>query len=269
MKNAGKSGRRRRTSDGTAFEKEVLRILNILGYKMERNVLINNCQIDLYGEFLTGVIPLRLMVECKDYDNSRMVGIEEIQKFSGALGVARNQGAVDKGLLVTTNGFTAEAKGLARAAGIELRTYTELSTQLVNFDDYIDTIIAEFESSTISKYYIDLSGTETEDYELVEYISLFRPIDHYISRRLFTEGKDKLALLGNFGTGKSTFCKKYAYDLAQRYKCDKTSRVPVIISLKDYDARFDIQTLILNTLLTRYGVNITPVICQALQRIGK
>ena len=257
------------SSDGSAFEKDVLRILNVLGYKVERNVLINNCQVDIYGEYHTGSIPIRLMVECKDYKDNRTVGIMDINKFAGVLAVARNNGAVDIGLFVTTNGFTADAKVNALAAGITLRTNAELSTQLVNFDAYVEQIIREFEDSPISKFYIELSGTETEDYELEESAIFFRPVDDFIQRCLFLENREKLALLGNFGTGKSTFCKRYAYTLAQAYKSDKTGRVPILISLKDYDARFDIQTLILNTLLTKYGVNITPAICQALQRIGK
>ncbi|MBN9381997.1 MAG: sigma-70 family RNA polymerase sigma factor [Chitinophagaceae bacterium] len=256
-------------TDGAAFEQEVLKILELLRYKVQRNVHINGCQIDIYGEYATGVITLRLMVECKDYGEGHNVGIDEIMRFTGALAAARNAGIVDKGLLVTTHGFTAPAKTLAKRAGIDLTTYAELSTQLVNFDAYIDQVIAGFEDSPVSKYYIDLSGTETEEYESSKDITIFRPIDHYINDCLFKDHRKKLALLGNFGTGKSTLCRQYACTLAKKYREDMTARIPIIISLKDYDARFDIQTLILNTLLTTYGVDITPSICLALQRLGR
>jgi len=259
----------RKNPDGTAFEKEVLKILELLRYTVQRNVHINGCQIDIYAKYTTGVITLRLMVECKDYGEGRNVGIDEIKLFIGAITTARNEGIVDKGLLVTTQGFTAQAKTLAKKAGIDLTTYAELSTQLVNFDPYIDQVIASFENSPVSKYYIDLSGTETEEYEENANITLYRPIDDYINNCLFKNHQKKLALLGNFGTGKSTLCRQYACALAKRYREDKTARIPIIISLKDYDARFDIQTLILNTLLTNYGVDITLGISLALQRLGR
>ena len=140
-----------RPSTGDNFEEQVLKILGLLGYKGERNVLINGCQIDLYAEFRTGIITLKIMVECKDYRLGKTIGIEEVNKFSGALAVARNNGAVDKGLFVTTNGYTSTAKLHAKAAGIELTTYKELSTQLVDFDGYLEKVISEFESSPVSK----------------------------------------------------------------------------------------------------------------------
>lgn len=253
---------------GNVFEREVLDTLATLGYKVDRNVHIRGCQVDIYCEFYTGAITIRLMVECKNYDGSRMVGIDAVNKFAGILAVARNNGIVDKGLIVTTNGFTAQAKANARVAGIELKTYSELSTQLVNFDTYIDRIISEYESLKVSRYYIELSGTETEDYDDPDTI-FFRPIDGFIQQCLFNNDRSKVALLGNFGTGKSTFCQRYAYTLAQQYKRDHSARVPVLINLKDFEAGVDIQTLILNTLMIRYGINLTLVISLALQRIGK
>jgi hypothetical protein len=93
-----------------------------------------------------------------------------------------------------------------------LITFAELSTQLVNFDDYINKVIGEFEQSSVFKSYIDLSGTEMEDYEGANRSTFIRPLESFVDRLLFNEGRGKLALLGNFGTG--TFCRKYAYELA-------------------------------------------------------
>jgi RNA polymerase sigma factor (sigma-70 family) len=258
-----------RPSNGSYFEKEVVKTLRVLGYKVDRNVHINGCQIDIYGEFWTGMICMRLMVECKDYSDDETVGVDDIKLFNSVFSTARNNGIVDKGLFITTNGYTAPAKTFARAAGIELVTYADLSTQLVNFDSYIDQIIENFENSTVSKCYIDLSGTEVEDYEGNEDALIYRPIDGYIQRCLFDEQRGKLALLGNFGIGKSTFCRKYAYDQARKYKKDKTARIPVIINLKDYDSKFHIQELILKTLQFNYGVDINVPKSQTLQRMGK
>lgn len=57
----------KRPPTGTEFEVKTLTVLRLLGYRIQRNVTVNGCQIDIFGEYRTGVIPLRLMVECKDY----------------------------------------------------------------------------------------------------------------------------------------------------------------------------------------------------------
>src|ERR1043166_1441889 len=259
----------KRPSTGRAFEEQVVKVLRLLGYKVERNVSINGCQIDIYAEYRTGVITLKLMVECKNYGKGKTIGIEHVNKFAGVLAVARNTGAVDKGLFVTTEGYTTQAKLNARSAGIELTTFRELSTQLIDFSDYIERVISDFNSSSISKYYVDLSGTETEEYEGSDEAILHKPIDKYVNLILSDAEHRKLALLGNFGTGKSTFCRKYAHDLAVAYKKGKPVRIPILISLSDFDSKLHIQELILNTLQFRYNLNITRTICQELQRIGR
>lgn len=257
----------KRPPTGNAFEKDTLKVLRLLGYKVERDVTINGCQIDLFAEYRTGIIPLKLMVECKDFGFGRTVGIEEVNKFAGVLYPARGK-AVDKGLLVTTHGFTREAKDFALNAGIELVTFSALSTQLVNFDDYIERLIREFEQAPAFPYYIDLTGTETEDYEGAPASVFHRPLDDLVDRRLFETNGNRLALLGNFGTGKTTFCRKFAYDLALKYKQNPMSRIPIVIGLSDYEAKLDIQELVTNTLQFRYGVRIDLTLCQELQRLG-
>lgn len=257
------------SSNEKIFEDDVAKILQILGYNIQRNVIAKHSKADLYAEYTTGVISYKLIVECKSYKNDRLVECDEIRKFYYALMEEKELGSFYQGLFVTTNGFTSNAKELALTSGIELTTYAELSTKLVNFDLYIDRLINDFDESPIHSYYVDLSGTEDEDYENNQNVKYYRPIDNYINRCFEQDGETKLALLGNFGTGKSTFCQKYARDLANNYKKNKTGRIPVIISLKDFNSKIFIDELILNTLQNRYGININKSIFSELQRLGK
>lgn len=258
----------KRPTTGIPFEEKVVKVLRLLGYTVERNVTMSGCQIDIYAEFRTGIIPHRLMVECKDYGNKREVGIEEVNKFVGVMSPARGK-AIDKGLFVTTHGFTRHAKDYARDVGIQCVTFSDLSTELVNFDQYIDHIIAEFEDSELASSYIDLSGTEVEDYESIDPSNFHRPLDDLVDRYVFEDSRGRLALLGNFGTGKTTFCKKYSYDLARIYKEDPTSRIPILINLSEYERKQSIQEVITSTLQYGYGVRIDTALCLELQRLGK
>lgn len=256
-----------RPTDGSVFEVNCLKVLRLLGYSVHQDVAVSGCQIDVFAEYCTGIIPLRLMVECKDYGTDRNVGVAEVKEFAGILNTARGR-AVDKGLLIASSGFTRAARAFAEVAGIQLVCFSELATQLVPFDDYIDRIISEYESMRVSQCYIALSVSFTEDYDLDQSV-IERPLDNVVSKLLFDENHTKVALLGNFGTGKSTFCKKFAYDLARRYKSDRTQRIPIVVNLSDYESKLDIQELVTNTLQFRYNVRIDLTICQELQRLGR
>lgn len=253
-------------STGSEFEESTLKVLRLLGYEVKHNVTLEGSQIDLLAEYKTGVIPLRLMVECKDEDQN--VGIEAIKQFSGALSPVRGK-LVDKGLLVAKSGFTRAAKELGDAAGIQLVTFNELANRLVDFDAFIEQVIQEFEGSPSSSYYVDLPYALTEGYTTEAPDVIQRPLDSAVKRLLSEEGKSRIALLGNFGTGKTTWCKKFARDLALEYKKDPTSRIPLVVSLADYETKLDIQQLITNTFQFRYGVRIDLTICQELQRLGR
>lgn len=245
-----------------------MRILRLLGYSVERNLTVAGCQIDLFAEYRTGVIPLRLLVECKDYAEATNVGVEEVKEFSGVLYPARGR-AVDKGLLVARHGFTRAAKELAEEAGITLVSFPDLTNQLVDFQPYIERVIDDFERLPVSNHYVDLSFSESEDYLGGDQSVIQRPLDDAVNKALLEDGKTKLALLGNFGTGKSTWCRKYARDIAKTYEKDHTKRIPIVVPLTDYEANVDIQQLITNTLQFRYALRIDLAVCQELQRLGR
>ena len=257
-----------RPSTGGEFEENVMKVLRLLGFTVERNVTILACQIDLFAQLKTGIIRHRIMVECKDYEPSNIVGIEDVKAFSGTVAAARGR-AVDKGLLVTRSGFSRHAKEFAESAGIELATFSDLQNQLIDFDAYLDKLIADYDGSPVSKYFIELPFSESEDFDLGDTQIIHRPLDEAVNRILFENGNSTLALLGNFGTGKSTWCKKYARDLAIKCKAQRTTRIPVLVSLSDYDSNIDIQQLITNTLQYGYGLRIDTAICQELQRLGR
>jgi len=296
-----------RPSSGVSFEGQVLKTLQLLGYKVRHNVSVHGSQTDVCADIRTGLITIRLLVECKEYGPGRHVGIEEVNKFAGVVAVARNTGVADKGLLVTTTGFTKEARTNAEAAGIQLITYTELSTQLVDFSQYLERLVADYQALPVSNHYVAIAGTHSEEYEGLDSSEFTRPIDNLVDKyllssppttprtripdervasvgrdsrsiqvqnasapsRTYPRTGDKLALLGNFGTGKSTFCRKYAHDLALRFQKDPTQRIPILISLSEFNDRFDIQHLALGTLIEQYGVSITRDLFGELQRQGR
>jgi NACHT domain len=63
-----------------------------------------------------------------------------------------------------------------------------------------------------------------------------------------------LALLGSYGTGKSSFARHLAYRCSIAFQAGKLNRIPFLIELKDFGSHQDIRGLITHELVNRHGV---------------
>ena len=259
----------KRHSDGKDLEKKTLEVLRAMGLDMRQNVRVGQCQIDLHGIFIVGNSVYSMIVECKDYGDRQNVGIAELKEFGGAFSAARKVRKADRALFVTTLGFTADARAYAEIEGIQLATYKELATTFLNFDAYTLQITQSFEQTPCANFIIRQGGAKTEDGENHKDASFFSPLDTLIQDSWNNKACRKLALLGNFGTGKSTFLRYLTYVLAKIHTQDKTSPIPIFVSLRNYDCNFDIHTLVRNCLQQDYGFSLTPAAWQVLWGLGK
>jgi len=129
------------------------------------------------------------------------------------------------------------------------------------FNNYLNHLIDDFEKDELSKYYVDLEVEKREGGK----IETDKPVDKYINEWLTKEDKNHISILGGYGTGKTSFCRKYAHDVAkkrkgntlieilkfilvipsivEKYIC-KRGRLPVLIKLRDYSKDKDLKGLI-------------------------
>jgi RNA polymerase sigma factor (sigma-70 family) len=258
---------------GEELEREVERIYQLLGGSTQRRVIIKGYEIDIFAKFATGPIQFSVIVECKDYKKEKKVSDQEIRSFVAKLLAARECGKADKGVFVTTSTYTKSALSTATRHNIQCLTLEELYNQLVNFNDYIRSAIEEFSSSDLADWYIEQTGSDIEDYDsLTEQDKkkfLNRSLIQYIDK-IFTKGQERrLALLGNFGTGKTCFCFKYCDVLLHRYLDNSSQRIPIIINLRDFRSGIDIHQVITNHLQQLPGIQIDLKLCLELQRMGR
>lgn len=84
------------------------------------------------------------------------------------------------------------------------------------------------------------------------------PAVDYIRKWAYRGGKAQIALLGEYGSGKTTLCKRIAHDLASRYLQSKNKegkRLPIIIPLREFPrGQADIEVFIVGHLARRCGV---------------
>lgn len=116
--------------------------------------------------------------------------------------------------------------------------------QLINFKPYLEELISLFEKGdparpsepSLSSYYVDLiaeGGNSAGRTRLLNtYIKRWLRSEYWI---LTEQGKNHVAVLGEYGSGKSSFCLKVARDLASSYlEGDPASRIPILLNLRDF-----------------------------------
>ena len=90
-------------------------------------------------------------------------------------------------------------------------------------------------------------------------------LDNFLAEKT----KTFLTLLGDFGTGKSSFALHYFIRQAKRYLQDKTARMPIFISLKNYPGRLRIEDFIVREFYEKYGITLSFTIFRDLALQGR
>lgn len=259
--------------DGEALEAEVERIYQLLGASTKRRVLIKTYEIDIYAIFRRGPMTISVIVECKEYNDAHRVSDIDMRSFVAKLFAAREAGRADKGIFVTTSAYSKTSLATAAQHSIQCLTLAELYDQLVDFSTYASSAQSTFLSSPLGRWYVDQTGSDVEDYDALLPPALgmvvHKPLLDYIDKIFNIEGQSRVALLGNFGTGKSSFALKYRHHLLGRWTGRPRERIPILVSLRDCRAGLDIYQIVTNELQRLPGVAIDLQLCLELQRMGR
>lgn len=94
---------------GYQFERDVAAIYRALGARVVQDTVLAGNQIDIFIEEQTSSgSKLRTAVECKAY--ARPVGIDVVNQFASLVALLKQRGMVDRGAIVTSHGFTHQAR---------------------------------------------------------------------------------------------------------------------------------------------------------------
>ncbi|HUV94169.1 MAG TPA: SUMF1/EgtB/PvdO family nonheme iron enzyme [Anaerolineae bacterium] len=154
------------------------------------------------------------------------------------------------GVLVTH----ARVSPVARERAVEtddlVRTFTldEFYRELIDFEPYVRALVADYEGDELSTYYVNL-GCQSGDG------SVYKPMDGYVDRWLDDPTRNHISILGDYGTGKTSFCRQYAARLGRRWLSDPDHcRIPILISLRDYAKAVNLKQLVTDFLVNRYSI---------------
>jgi hypothetical protein len=131
---------------GPQFEREVAAIYRALGAKVQRDVSLAGNQIDLLVEERTSSgATIKIVVECKAY--SKPVGIDIVNQFASLVGLLKERRLVDRGVIVTTEGFTRHAREAAKDI-IDLLEIADLKSQVQGLALEVTAAALELDNDT-------------------------------------------------------------------------------------------------------------------------
>lgn len=251
---------------GKYFESQVSRLFSIQGYDITNNIKLSSTQNDIYAKLKYGILEVGVLIECKwKFNKNDTVKSSDVRKFFGTFEIFNKQGLfgyAQKAFLVTNGKFAPEAYEAAKnILCLELYTYNELINKLINFNSYLKSMINKYKTSNLFGHYVALR-VKTEDYlfnEELDCIKEYEEDDAYdlmdtVDKLLINSSNNALVVLGDYGTGKSSFCLKLCCELAEKTLLGKDVPTPILIELRDYAKSIDMENLITDILVNRLKI---------------
>ncbi|UCE04865.1 MAG: hypothetical protein JSW07_14735, partial [bacterium] len=107
-----------------------------------------------------------------------------------------------------------------------IKTHLTLDTfvqTILNISKHRETVIGDYERRPICHQFIDLQCSRSQDKKPMD-------LKDYFYQWLGSEGNNHISLLGDFGTGKTEFCRRMQWELLKEYQPTNTNRIPVVIT---------------------------------------
>lgn len=147
---------------------------------------------------------------------------------------------------------------------IEFTTYRDFVLKGITFEPYLRHLISEWETSRVSRNYIEVAGHDEAGH-------IYQPLESLLDE-IFSCPDDApscVVLLGDFGSGKTTFLRHHACMLAQRYLLSPLSeQIPVFVSLREFELTWDMEKLV-GSVLGQHGVHGDVDVVSDPQLVGK
>jgi WD40 repeat protein len=252
--------RHSRAAQGKRFEDRVADLLRLLGYTVEREQLMGPDRVDLLARIESGLDTLTYFVECKDHKNA--VAKEVVDLLGLWLRKPAAQALHARGMVVA-NAFSPAALSSAKDLGITTATLKDLERRLLDVDKYLFQVVADFEQTPLASSYVSQASQPTTD-------STDTSIPDLVAHGLaWAHGRDSRlwVLLGDYGTGKTAFTEKLAYEMAKRAMADGSAPVPLRVSLRDFPNKVRLEDLLAERWLQATGQRKDPkVLLHLIQR---
>ena len=117
-------------------------------------------------------------------------------------------------------------------------------------------LLEPMERADLYKYYVQSYCIDKQGNEQL--------LDDLLAKFIEDSKQTFLTLLGDFGTGKSSFSIHYFIELAKKYLDHKNERIPIFISLKDYKGKLNIEDFMVREFYEKFKIMLNFSIFQQL-----
>ena len=193
------------------------------------------------------------------------IGVNHVQDFGMELASAN-----------VATGFLISERRIAPSAEVLIPTNQRMRVltlpQLINeiFRPYYDYLDAVVKNDGVDLYYVDLACERPveADSALVCDRDSYPSIDKYVDSWLQEASGHQVCVLGEYGSGKTWFCRHYAWRHLETFKSDPCKvRLPLLIRLRDYPSFGSIRELITDFLLNQCKLTL-PRAFDAFERLN-
>lgn len=219
--------------------------LGALGYELTEYKQTDDSCYEMIVTISSGTIYQKVLVCCVDGE----ITYDEVLRIDNKL-----DRKIPQAWIISEKRISKRAKSYCDyESNIQLFNLAELLRTKI-WNNYIENINKLIDSTSIPKLYVDTfcckkEVTEDESINESKEGSLLRYIDDWLVER----GKVHISLLGDFGSGKTWFCRYYTHVQLSRYINNPINeRFPLLITLRDFVKSSTMQQLINDALLEQY-----------------
>ena len=219
--------------------------LQIIRYEVSEPQKRTERNVDMVATLEQGTLSQRVLVRCIDGE----IVPSDIEALDSSL-----DRKIPQRWLISDKRVSDLARKQAAEKGFRVFNLAEFMKQMI-WGPYFDALTSMVEKDRIPSLYVDLSCYKQEIHEAGGEPNKDRhdSLDEYIDIWLKEHGKMHISILGEFGTGKTWFCRHYSYRQLGRYLQDPANeRLPLLITLRSFSKAMTSQQLINDALLEQY-----------------
>nr|MCU0755973.1 pentapeptide repeat-containing protein [Xanthomonadales bacterium] len=258
------------TARGRSFEQKVAELLRLMGYEVQGETRVEGKKVDLIAKGGRGLRKEHYVVECKD--QKAAISNSQVIELWSSVETEQQKVRHAGGIFVTSGDYSPDARAIGAAKGLLLYTLAELEREIFDPEPYAHAWQQAYEGKREAQSYVAqqvfITGGDQATRNRGAAPATTRPDQPLDVPDLAgpdsdvdTQGQTKAAeridlipyslawlgvgsspqplpnrfwlLLGNYGTGKSTFTRRLTFELLRRRRVGEAVPLPILINLKE------------------------------------
>jgi hypothetical protein len=238
---------------------EIKSWLESIGYEVSPSERFSKHALDMHATLGRGLMLQKVFIRCFEGEITRS-DLEELNKNLES----QKWAIADKRIAPSAREYANPN------SGIKVFNLADFMREI--WGPYFSELKEIIDKDNINERYIDLACNKQEiddngeEVNRDKYISLDEFIDDWLRER----GKMHISILGEFGTGKTWFCRHYAYRQLERYLKDPINeRLPLLITLRDFNKSMTPQQLINDALIEKFRLHFVGSAYEVFRKINR